>query len=408
MLAELKRVIKNEYYDQHFHGIDLDERFTAAAARIKQMDENWQILRVIAQVLLDFNDSHTQFYPPTTASIVEYGFSLHMIGSSCFVVYVKKGSDAEIKRLKVGDVVLRIGKVTPTRESLWKIKYLLYQLDPQKSVDVELLNPDGGRRAIVINSRVRKTEEVRKERRKRRVERNATPFKCQEVVADLIACKLYTFAIQTDEIDKMMKAVGKHDKLILDLRGNEGGYFDTLKHLIGYFSDHDVKVGTEVGRGKPKEVFAKTLKKKIFNGQLIVLIDSKSASGSEVFARVMQLEKRGNIVGDASAGMVMVSYQYLLNTGREWNDGLRFYVSVTYKDLIMSDGKTLEGIGVKPDAPLVPSGHALFEREDPILSLAALVFGAKLSPKEAGSFLFLTFATEHDDPATGDEEDEDK
>jgi hypothetical protein len=54
MLAALKEVIKNEYYDPHFHGIDLDERFKAAAERVKQMDENWQILYAKKDPILSF------------------------------------------------------------------------------------------------------------------------------------------------------------------------------------------------------------------------------------------------------------------------------------------------------------------------------------------------------------------
>src|SRR5215213_8615554 len=108
MLEEIKQVIKKDYYDQTFHGIDIEERFKVAAERIKKMDANWQIFRVIAQVLLDFNDSHTRFFPPARAMRVEYGFTMQMIGNDCYVVDVKKGTDAEAQGIKPGDTVLKI------------------------------------------------------------------------------------------------------------------------------------------------------------------------------------------------------------------------------------------------------------------------------------------------------------
>src|SRR5205085_968323 len=104
---------------------------------------------------------------------------------------------------------------------------------------------------------------------------------------------------------KMIAEIGTHKKLILDLRGNGGGYVKTEEYLTGYFFDHDVKIATFMMRNQTRERIAKSQKEKAFKGDLIVLIDSNSASASEVFSRVIQIEKRGKIVGDVSAGAVM-------------------------------------------------------------------------------------------------------
>jgi len=67
-----------------------------------------------------------------------------------------------------------------------------------------------------------------------------------------------------------------------------------------------------------------------------------------------------------------------------------FYANITIQDLVMSDGRRLEGVGVMPDAPVVPSGEALYKGNDPVLAFAALLFGLALTPEQAGAFHFTT------------------
>jgi C-terminal processing protease CtpA/Prc len=98
--------------------------------------------------------------------------------------------------------------------------------------------------------------------------------------------------------------------------GNEVGTgTSNLQRLLGYFFDHDVKICDVKRRKETKELTAKTRGSNPFSGKLIVLIDSKSASASELFARVIQLEKRGTIIGDRSAGAVMQSRGYYHKVG---------------------------------------------------------------------------------------------
>jgi C-terminal processing protease CtpA/Prc len=410
ILSTIKDIMKNEYYDPKFHGLNLDQHFKATKARIQELDTAPQIFTAIAQFLLDFNDSHTRYLPPDRINEVEYGFSMQMIGDACRVVEVKHGGNAEMQGLKVGDDLSDISGYSPRRNSLWALTYLLYSLDPRPELTLTVIGIDGHTRQMLIPARLvtpddRKRESNRrKEMEKQRPELKTKPYKCQEVNSGLIACKLYTFLVETSVIDKMMKEVGEHEQMILDLRGNEGGHVQTETYLAGYFFDHDVKIGSEIRREKTIERIAKSRKAKTFNGKLVVLVDSRSASAAEVVARVMQIAKRAPVVGDTSAGAVMtsVSYPLDLNVMLGARESVYGWMSITIGDLVMSDGQRLEGAGVVPDFINVPSGRNLAERSDPTLAFAASLCGAHLSEAEAGKFYFIARV-----PEEGDEDEKD-
>jgi C-terminal processing protease CtpA/Prc len=200
---------------------------------------------------------------------------------------------------------------------------------------------------------------------------------------NVIIWKMPGFDIYDEnELDNIMDRVKKHQALILDLRGNGGGLVVMLKRLIGYFFEQDTKVSEMKYRKEVKAEVAESKGNRGFKGKLIVLIDSRSASASEMFARVVQLEKRGIVVGDRSAGAVMQSRQHGHQIGLETVSF--FGASITNADVIMKDGKSLEHVGVTPDKLLLPSGADLAANRDPVLSHAAELVGLKLDPDAAG------------------------
>lgn len=410
MLDDIKDLIKERYYDKNYRGIDIDARFKVAKEKIKTLDYNAQIFHVIAAVVLEFNDSHTRFYPPNRANRIQYGFAMQMIGNDCYVISVAKGSDAKAKGLKAGDQLVGIENFNINRDSLWQINYLLYTLNPRESIKLYVLQPDKTEKEISVKAGFKTLADRRKEAEKRRSEKAENPYKCQKVNADTIACKLYTFSVDKKFIDQMMKEVGTHKKFILDLRGNGGGYVKIEEYLTGHFFDHDIKIADFVMRNKTSARVAKTQKEKVYKGDLIVLLDSNSASASEVFARVIQVEKRGKIVGDVSAGAVMTSnFITMVNSrGVPGSETFStFAMNITIADLIMSDGKRLENVGVIPDYRVGPTGLALRMKTDPILSYSLGLMGTEITPEEAGKYYFLTKKEEDEDDKEDSKNDDD-
>ena len=70
-----------------------------------------------------------------------------------------------------------------------------------------------------------------------------------------------------------MEKAHNYKTLIIDLRGNPGGYVDTLLQVIGNLFDHDIKLGDRKRRKDTKPLIAKTRGHDVFAGQLILLVD---------------------------------------------------------------------------------------------------------------------------------------
>ncbi len=396
MLGVIKSDVKKNYYDSSFHGVDIDARFKEADEQIKAATSIGQVLAVIAQTLMSFNDSHLFFDPPGITARIEHGWRMQMIGDKCYVVAVQPGSDAEARGLKPGDRVLSVENYAFTRGDLWKLQYIIYNLSPRPSLKVVVVKPDGEKKQLDIAAKVHegkmvidygpgvandKMNVVRELETLSRLNAHRT----LDLKDGLFIWKMPGFFNITErQVNEIMDRARKHKTLVLDMRGNPGGSEDLLLAVIGNLFDHDVNVGELKRRKETKPLVAKTRGDKAFKGQLVVLVDSDSGSSAEILARVVQLEKRGTVIGDRTAGAVMRSRSYDHELGSSLV--LSYGVHVTDADLVMSDGQSLEHTGVKPDEMMLPTAVDLAAQRDPVLWRALVLGGINTTPEKAGAF----------------------
>ncbi len=400
MLNTISDDVKKHYYDPKLHGIDWDENVRNFRQRMENAASLNRGLSEVAAAVDVLNDSHAFFLPPPRPYKHDYGWQIRMVGQQCMVLGVRPESDAEKKGVKPGDEVMSINGFAPARDNLWKMNLVHNVLRPQPALRVSLRSPTGEKREVEVVAAVRqlpKTRDltgggiwdyIREIENAGHLER----MRWMETEGGVMILKFPAFLFTQGQVDDVMKKARKNQALIIDLRGNGGGSVETLKEFLSNFFDHDVKIAERMMRDNSKPVLAKSSGKDAFMGKLIVLVDSMSGSASEVLARVVQLEKRGTVIGDQSAGAVMEARRYSYKIGFETE--LFYGASITDADLIMADGKSLEKVGVTPDELLLPSATDLAAGRDPVLARAVQIAGGKMSPQTAGKVLVYEWPKE--------------
>lgn len=159
------------------------------------------------------------------------------------------------------------------------------------------------------------------------------------------------YSATSHDVKKLLKQVNesKSKGLVIDLRGNGGGYLNEAINLTGLFIPRGPVVQV-VTSNKKRQVLSDLDSSVSYSGPMVVLVDRFSASASEIFAAAMQDYGRAIIVGERSFGKGTVQNVSPLRYGKSSDH--ESMLKLTTAQFFRVNGGSTQHLGVSPDITL--------------------------------------------------------
>jgi len=375
-------IIKKNFYDSSLKGIDWDKELKETQKKIDTCNSPGEMLAAIYWMVRKMDDSHTNFIPPWQTLQPRFGFQAKPFGDTVRVYRIKEKGPAEKAGLLVGDTVLGIEGVVANRKNYSETQFYYRFIQPAGILVLDI-ERNGKRQRLEIPADVhtRAAMEVVYDMskvfdaiREEETAYSENPF--QYATVDSIGyVKLRNFV--GDMAERALWKVKGSPALIIDVRGNPGGEIADLQRFAGYLEKSETELFTATRRGKTEKITAKPRQPSFSDIPIAVLVDSESASASELLARHLQLSGRAVIIGDRTAGEVAGARFFEQHIGTE---AAVFYgAQTTVAHAMFPDGKDIEKAGVTPDVMCIPEAADLVAKRDPCRDLAMTTLKAKLA-----------------------------
>ena len=277
----------------------LEEKFVYTKKDAKEINDQDKLWGAIEGLTASYGDPYTVFMPPEESKSFEtdisgnfegVGMELAIKGKNLVVVSPLKGTPSYNAGVKKGDVILTIDGENAEGISVDKA--------------VKLIRGKAGTIVTIKFARGEKAEPIEIKIKRGIID---IPTVDTEIKNDIFVIKLYNFyATSPKKFKAALKEFieSKKTKLILDLRGNPGGYLEAAVSMASWYLPLGKTVVREnFGEGKD-EIIYRSKGYDVFNDNLkmIILVDEGSASASEILAGALQEYKIAKLVGTKTFG----------------------------------------------------------------------------------------------------------
>ncbi|PCI19837.1 peptidase S41 [Candidatus Wolfebacteria bacterium] len=175
---------------------------------------------------------------------------------------------------------------------------------------------------------------------------NIPTIETEQLDDNIFLIRLFSFSTSSPELfrDSLQEFIDSNsDKLILDLRGNPGGFLEASIDIASWFLPSGKIVVTEAPGTEGSVTMYRSKGYDIFTDELqfVVLIDSGSASASEILAGALQQHDIATLVGTATFGKGSV--QELIDITSDTS------LKITIAEWLTPDGTSISESGLAPD-----------------------------------------------------------
>ncbi|CAM3791373.1 carboxy terminal-processing peptidase [Xenorhabdus thuongxuanensis] len=344
----------------------LTKRYRTLLKRLTQTKSE-DVFQSIMMAFAREIDPHTSYLSPRDTEQFNSEMSLSLEGIGAVLQYddeyvsirslLAGGPAAKSNLLKVGDKIIGVGQVDKPIVDVvgWRLEDVVALIKGPKGSKVRL--------EIIPSTKGAKNHIVTLTRENIRLEDNAVKMSVKKVGKEKVGVlDIPSFYVGlTNDVKVQLQKLTKQgvSSVVIDLRGNGGGALTEAVSLSGLFipTGPIVQIRDNTGRVK---VEADTDEAIYYKGPLVVLIDNRSASASEIFAAAMQDYGRGLIVGEPSFGKGTVQQYRPLN--RIYDQMLRpewpeiGSVQYTIQKFYRINGGSTQLKGVTPDI-IMPTGE---------------------------------------------------
>jgi len=350
--------VQKNFYDPGMKGLEWAALTEETRQRIAHAKSNGEMILAISVLLTKLQDSHTYFVPPPLTARSDFGFKARSYGDDVRVYEVTKKGPAEKAGLQVGDKILTLNGVPLDRTNVREVLRLVTAVVPANALEIAVASSGPQPRLVHIPARVITTQEhqyidsvFRVADQQRAMDAHPN-FSHKEYANSTWYVRIPSFTASPDATFSEINKAQHAGALILDLRGNPGGWEETLLSFLSFFAERPEILGRRVSRSPTQDVAIKA-RNSGFRGSITILVDSDTGSAAELATRHLQLAHKALVVGDVTSGAVNEGHIIQEKLGAQFV--MPFAVVVTHAKLVLPSGEELEGRGVVPDVKCLPT-----------------------------------------------------
>jgi carboxyl-terminal processing protease len=333
------------------------------------IDGKKKVYGAIQGLAASYGDPYTVFFPPEESKMFQseiagnfegVGMEVGIKDEVLTVISPLKGAPAERAGLQAGDRILQIDDVTTQNMS---VDQAIERIRGKKGTVVTFfLSREGVEEPFTIKV-TRDTIDI--------------PIIETEKDKDVFIIRLYSFTANSPQLFRNALrefVLSGSDKLVLDLRGNPGGYLEAAVDMASWFLPEGATIVTEDFSGKSEQISYTSKGYNIFNKglKMAILVDKGSASASEILAGALAEEGVAVLVGTQTFGKGSV--QELIPIDSDTSLKITVAKWVTPKGTSISDG------GLKPDHEIAVTAEQIAAKDDVQLAKALEVLRASTTP----------------------------